>query len=73
QRAEQGKPVQLTRRGHPVAAIISIKDFQVVRKKGQFFDRLVAFYADNPDNPLVDQDLEHLRTNEPPRDFSWED
>jgi len=71
-RAERGQAVRLTRRGHLVAAIVSIEDWKAVKKNNTFFDRLMAFYEENPDNPLKDHDLDNLRDQKSGRDFSWQ-
>lgn len=44
--AEQGRAVSLTRRGKPVAAIVSVKDLERLRGvHASFWDTLVAFRA----------------------------
>lgn len=44
--AEQGRAVRLTRRGRPVAAIVSVEDLERLRGvHASFWDTLVAFRA----------------------------
>ena len=73
-RAEEGKPVELTRRGHAVAAIISMNEYNALKeKKSQFFDKLQSCYSRWPaaETPLTQEDLENLRDRSKGRDFTW--
>lgn len=73
-RAEEGKPVELTRRGQAVAAIISMNEYNALKgKKAQLSEMLQLFYSRWPaaENPLSKKDLENLRDRSKGRDFAW--
>jgi len=76
QKAEAGEAVRITRRGRPVAVLLSEGAF--ARLSGQpqgfmtFLSQWRAEQADHPDAFAHAGDFENLRDRSPGRDFSWE-
>ena len=71
---EQGQPVELTRRGKPVAVVMSVHDYRRV-SSGQpgFAAALEAFRGatDLAALGLADEDWAGLRDRSPGRDVAW--
>ena len=66
---EKGPSVKLTRRGRPVAVLLSIKEYEALnRKRVGFWKALKAFKEKNKDVGMSDQDLENLRDRSPGRE-----
>jgi antitoxin Phd len=66
---EKGPSVKLTRRGRPVAVLLSIKEYEALsRKGGGFWDALKAFQQKNENVGISDQDIENLRDRSPGRE-----
>lgn len=66
---ERGPLVKLTRRGQPVAVLLSIKEYEALsQKRAGFWSALQAFRAKNKDIVISDQDLENLRDRSPGRE-----
>lgn len=62
--AEERAPVVLTRRGKPVAVLMSIEEYEgLVAEKGAFWERLVRFRQkhDLERDGLTEDDLANLR------------
>jgi len=71
---EEGGPVELTRRGEPVAVVLSLADYQ--RQQAQpvdFADALAAFLAsaDRREFAVTEEEFPAPRDRSPGRDFSW--
>jgi prevent-host-death family protein len=69
--AEERTPVVLTRRGKPVAVILSIEDYEgLVAEKGAFWDRLVRFRKRHQlrRKGLSGDELANLRDPDPGRE-----
>ncbi|MBT8339734.1 MAG: type II toxin-antitoxin system Phd/YefM family antitoxin [Desulfatitalea sp.] len=65
---EKGPLVKLTRRGRPVAILLSIKEYEKLnRKQGGFWNGLIAFRESVSLNDLYDDDFEVLRDDSPGR------
>jgi len=73
QEAEQGARVELTRRGKPVAVLLSLDEYErLSRKRGSFWESYQEFrrkYAD-VDAETADA-FADVRDPSPGRDFSW--
>jgi prevent-host-death family protein len=74
---ERGAAVELTRRGRPVAMLISIDEYRRLRDgKGGFWDALQEWRRsidwDSWDDSVIDGLLEE-RDRSPGRDFTWPD
>jgi len=72
--AENDGPVTLTRRGKPVAVVVSEAYFSSLgRSKKNYWEALQAFRAihDLAEDALVDADLKGLRPKDAGRDFAW--
>ena len=73
---EHGAAVELTRRGKPVAVLVSIGEYRRLRgdKKGGFWDALQEWRStvdwENWDDSVIDGLLEE-RDRSPGRDFTW--
>ena len=71
---ERGQPVELTRRGKPVAVVMSVHDYRRM-SSGQpgFAAALEAFRGatDLAALGVTDQDWVGLRDRSPGRDFGW--
>jgi prevent-host-death family protein len=71
---ERGSPVELTRRGKPVAVIVSIQDYQRLSTgKKTFTEAFEAFRksVDLEELNFRHEDFEGLRDRSPGRDFHW--
>ena len=77
--AEQGSPVEITRRGEPVAVLVGYQAWQRLVGEGPtFWDALCSFRTrvglDDPQNPLhLDDALTSLRDPGTGRSFSFDD
>ena len=71
--AEEGALIELTRRGQPVAVMISVQTYQHFRQtKGKFWDKLQEFRKRlRPQQQLEPGDLENLRDSTPGRDVEF--
>ena len=66
--AEAGEPVTITRRGKPVAVVVSFEEYERVRSaKVSWMDQLDAWRASLPDGieGLTEAELEAVRDREP--------
>ena len=73
--AEAGTAIRITRRGQPVAMLVSIEEYQrMAPRKGTFWDNLDAFRARHG---LLEDGVEasewpaQSRADAQPRDFGW--
>ena len=73
QEAEQGTKVELTRRGKPVAILLSLNQYErLSRKRGSFWDSYQEFRRRFKDLNVETADaFEDVRDTSPGRDFSW--
>ena len=72
--AEQNGPVTLTRRGKPVAVVVSEADFsRLGRNKKDYWEALQEFRATRvaAADALTDADFDSLRDNDAGREFTW--
>lgn len=72
---EKGGPVTLTRRGRPVAVLVSEADFtQMAHGKKDYWEALQEFRAthDLIRGALTDADFAGLRDKGGGRDFAWD-
>ena len=70
---EDGSEVELTRHGHPVAVIMSIRQYEgLAQHRGDFWDALTTFRAGRRDAAdwLADADLADLRDPTPGREVT---
>ena len=59
---EKGPSVKLTRRGRPVAVLLSIREYEALsRKHVGFWDAVKTFREKNDNVWISDQDIENLR------------
>jgi prevent-host-death family protein len=76
--AEQGQAIHITRRGKPVAVLVSEDEYERLKtgeKKKDFWQAIQEMRAD-PNFEPVDLSLEEVdswRDKSPGREFSWED
>jgi antitoxin Phd len=71
---EKGPSVRLTRRGRPVAVLLSIQEYErLQQKKGNFWQALKAFrsIAENEGIEITGPDFDGLRDNSPGREVDW--
>jgi prevent-host-death family protein len=69
---ERGQPVELTRRGRPVAVVMSLRDYErIAGRRPGFAAALAAFLASTEPGELgfVDEDFAGLRDRSPGRDL----
>lgn len=73
QEAEQGSTVELTRRGKPVAILLSLGEYErLSRKQGSFWESYQEFRRKYRDLDVDTADaFEDVRDPSPGRDFSW--
>lgn len=74
-KAEKGKPIRLTRRGKPVAVLLSNRDYQSLQeKKGDLWAAIKRFRKRHNLKQLDfnDQVFANLRDKSIGRDFKWE-
>jgi prevent-host-death family protein len=70
---EKGPSVKLTRRGRPVAVLLSIKEYEALRQKRVgFWDALKVFRKENEDVVISDSDFEKVRDRCAGREVSLE-
>ncbi len=70
---ESGMPVSLTRRGKPVAMLVSIQEYERLhRKKKDFWDAFMEFRQtlEKENIEFSDSDFENLRDISPGREIS---
>jgi len=70
---EDGAPVELTRRGKPVAVIVSIDDFRRMSSKRPDFWELYQQWrqSGDPSDLEGDDPFANVRDRSPGRDFEW--
>ena len=70
---EGGEPVEITRRGEPVAVVLSVEAYRAMQQaRPSFYDAMVAWRAEcKPEDFAEDGWLEGVRSKEPGRDFEW--
>jgi prevent-host-death family protein len=73
QEAEQGAKVELTRRGKPVAILLSLNEYErLSRKRGSFWKSYQEFRRKYNDLDVETADtFADVRDPSPGRDFSW--
>jgi antitoxin Phd len=73
QEAEQGAAVQLTRRGRPVAVVLSLNEYdRPSRNRRSFWEAYEEFRQRHQDEDIETADaFVDLRDSSPGRDFSW--
>lgn len=72
--AEKGKPVEITRRGKPVAVLVSVNAYRhMTSPRLGFWDAVSAFRSRIKVGRagLQPEDLRGLRETGPGRDFKW--
>lgn len=73
---ETGDVTQLTRRGKPVAVLLSLKEYEALISQGQggLIQALNAFHAlkQSDSNELSDQEVDQWRDKSTGRDLPWE-
>lgn len=73
--AEATAPVELTRRGQPVAMVISIEDYQELQAPRRTFWEAVQNFRTQHDMDSLDIDPDEIfgdvKDRSPGRDFSW--
>jgi antitoxin Phd len=71
--AEQGSVAELTRRGKPVAVVLSIADYErLTRARPNFWRALQAFRKSHDLAGLdVDETFEGVRDPDPGREVAW--
>ena len=71
---ESGQPATITRRGKPVAVLVSRADFD--RMSGQqapdLWNAISAFRASHDLSKITDEDFANLRDQSSGREFAWE-
>lgn len=73
QEAEQGATVELTRRGKPVAVLLSLDEYdRLSRKRRSFWESYQEFRRKYSDLEVETKDaFSDIRDSSPGRDFSW--
>lgn len=72
--AEKGVPVELTRRGKPVAVLVSLHEYQrLLASKQGFWDSLSRFRQSKlfHHGQVTERDLADLRDSSPGREVGW--
>ncbi len=73
--AEAEAPVELTRRGHPVAMVVSIEDYQRLETPRHSVWDAIREFRGKHDMAVLDLDPEEIfdrvRDRSPGKDFSW--
>ena len=72
---EKGPPVELTRRGKPVAVLLSINEFKRLNISNPgFWDSLMSFrkMMNSEQLAISDQDFENLRDPSCGREVEWD-
>ena len=73
--AEGGAPIELTRRGEPVAVLLSVSDYKrLTADKAAFWERFAQFRTDHRVDQLgIEPDvwLGGVRSASRSRDFGW--
>jgi prevent-host-death family protein len=71
---EKGKPVEITKRGEPVAVVLSVGDYkQLVNKEkaGSFWNKINAL-RESPDfEPVTPEDMQDLRDTSKGREVTF--
>lgn len=73
QEAEQGSTVRLTRRGRPVAVLLSLDEYErLSRKRRSFWEAYQEFRQEYGNDGIETADVfDGVRDSSPGRDFSW--
>ena len=77
QRAQQGEVIVITKRGHQVAVLLSLEEYQrLISPKKNLFEAISQFRQDYPfddeghyEEPSIDSILAEVRTAETAREF----
>ena len=76
--AEDGNPVELTRRGRPVAVVLSIEEYRRLRgERGDFWDAYQSWASDRAwhdparEDPIPEEFFDVKRDPSGGRDFTW--
>jgi antitoxin Phd len=74
--AEAGAPVELTRRGKPIAVLLALEEYERLSERRRGFSQLYRdFLRRNPefaDNAIEPEEwLRDVRDKSPGREFSW--
>lgn len=78
QRAERGEAIRITRRGKPVAVLVSEDAYLSLCQGGEppsFWDQIQAMRADPGFQPIdwTPQEIDAWRDRQPSREFAWPD
>lgn len=66
---EKGSGVTLTRRGRPVAVVLSIEEYEALNlRRGGFWERLTVLRERAAEVDISDTDFENLRDRSPGRE-----
>ncbi|MBK1704611.1 type II toxin-antitoxin system Phd/YefM family antitoxin [Halochromatium glycolicum] len=76
QRAERGEAIRITRRGKPVAVLVSEAAYSSLCQGGEppsFWERLQAMRAEPHFQPIdwTPEEIDAWRERQPPREFAW--
>jgi prevent-host-death family protein len=73
--AEEGRPIELTRRGEPVAVVLAIEEYRrLSSKRSSVWTAINQFRAAHDlsgMDEVVQELVEETRSSEPGREFSW--
>ena len=70
---EKGPSVKLTRRGRPVAVILSIKEYEAMKRKlVGFWDALTDYRDQQLDIVFTNEDFKNLRDPSPGREVDFD-
>lgn len=71
--AERGERVELTRRGRPVAVLISLAEYgQLANRRRSFWEAYESYRREHAESDVdVGDVFENLRDPSPGRDFVW--
>jgi prevent-host-death family protein len=74
--AEEGEPIEITRHGEPVAVVLSIAEYQLLRRNSpDLMERYRAWRERWKDVPMTDEEIDEIflrRDNdEPSRKVEW--
>lgn len=74
QDAERGTPVEITRRGKPVAVLVSVSAYERSRAARPLLGDMIAAFRETfefPECGLSDEDMQGLRDTGSGREVSW--
>jgi antitoxin Phd len=73
---EEGDVTQLTRRGKPVAVLLSVKEYEILlkQKKGSLLQAIATYRSlkKSTDEELTSKDVDSWRDKETGRKLPWE-